>query len=507
MQRLLSEMLNSLEVKKITGSTDQCVRGIGYDSRKIRSGHIFCCLAGNKGNGHDYIEHAIEMGALAIVTEKDLEIKKSVKILVPDARFALAALSNCYYGFPSRKLRLIGVTGTNGKTTTTHLIDAVLSHDARVTGLLGTVCYRVGKESLPVLATTPEASDLQRIFACMVEKKITHVTMEVSSHALQLHRVAGCEFDLAVLTNITGDHLDFHKTFSAYLAAKSKLFSQLRSSSKSDRRRFAVLNSDDQHFQEIAQSSRAQVITYGIEKPADVRGRIVSIDNSGVAFNVESFAGEFFFRLKIRGLFNVYNALAAITVGILEEIPLSQIKESLEAVEGVPGRFETVDAGQDFLLIVDYAHTPDGLENILRSVKEFAHGDIITVFGCGGERDETKRPLMGEVAGEYSNYCVITSDNPRGEDPERIVSQIMPGINSRVSERAYTVILDRCRAIAWAINMAKPHDVVVIAGKGHEDHQVLYDQKIPFNDREVATEIIKRMLKRHKNGMAIRGVE
>jgi UDP-N-acetylmuramoyl-L-alanyl-D-glutamate--2,6-diaminopimelate ligase len=363
-----------------------------------------------------------------------------------------------------------------------------------VTGLLGTIRYRIGRESLPVIATTPEASDLQAMLAYMVEKGAKYATMEVSSHALQLQRVVGCEFDIAVLTNITEDHLDFHKTFADYFSAKGKLFSQLGSFVKSGCRKYAVINRDDQNFSKIANLTTAQIITYGLHETADVRGEIISLNNSGAVFKVLSFAGETILRLKMSGLFSVYNALAAFTLGLLEGVSSMKIKEALEAIEGIPGRFEMIYAGQDFLVIVDYAHTPDGLENVLRTVNEFAQGEIITVFGCGGERDESKRPLMGKIAGKYSDYCFITNDNPRREDPERIVQQILSGIKTVMPPTKYKVVLDRYQAISEAITRANTNDVIVIAGKGHENIQVFYDRCIPFNDRRVAMEIIKKML-------------
>jgi UDP-N-acetylmuramyl-tripeptide synthetase len=322
--------------------------------------------------------------------------------------------------------------------------------------------------------------------------------MEVSSHALAWYRTVGCDFDTVVLTNITEDHLDFHRTFPHYLEAKTKLFAWLGSfPRKGDRPRRAIVNGDDKHYRHIVEQTPVEVLLYGLSPHCHVRADEVRITREGVTFRVNTPDGQFPLHLHMTGLFSVYNALAAVSAGLLEGLSPEMIKEALESVRGIPGRFELINAGQDFTVIVDYAHTPDGLENILRTVHEFAKARVITVFGCGGERDRTKRPLMGRVAGDLSNYCLVTSDNPRGEDPGQIVEEILPGLSESRIGQGFEIIPDRREAIARALELAKPGDVVVIAGKGHETKQVFGDYSVSFDDREVARELIRRRLERY----------
>jgi UDP-N-acetylmuramoyl-L-alanyl-D-glutamate--2,6-diaminopimelate ligase len=411
----LRVLLKYLNIIKVEGPTDFPVRGLAYHSSRVQPGFVFFCLGGTRVDGHEFIPQAVDAGAAAVVMEKDLDIFGATKILVSNVRIAMAAISEVFYDSPSGKLRVIGVTGTNGKTTTTHLIEAILSAHNEKTGLLGTIKYKINGDSLPVLATTPEAPDLQRMLRKMADRKVTYAIMEVSSHALELNRVSGCDFDIAVMTNITGDHYDFHKTQERYLSAKAKLFSQLGGSFlKGSLPRFAVLNRDDPQFEYLLRHSTVQSISYGIRNPADVEAKNIEVKEDGISFLLCSPWGTEEIVLNLTGYFNLYNALAAASVALAEGVPLSTIKASLAGVRGVPGRFERVDLGQDFLVIVDYAHTPDGLDNILQTARGFARGKIITIFGCGGERDKAKRPEMGRIAGTYSDYCILTSDNPRG---------------------------------------------------------------------------------------------
>ncbi len=492
----LERLLETLHYIDVEGQTKISIRGLECRSEKVKPGYIFFCLEGGRADGHDFIPQAIEAGAVAVVLEKEREVQGASKILVPNVRMAMAVMAELFWGSPSQELCLIGVTGTNGKTTTTHLIEAALRDQSYRTALLGTIKYRIGDEILPVLATTPEAVDLQKILYHMVQKRVEYAVMEVSSHALELNRVSGCDFDIAVYTNITEDHLDFHKNFERYRAAKGKLFSQQGGSVlKGNAPRFAVLNRDDRHYNFFLRQTTVQAVSYGIEKKADVQAENIYISGHGVSYLLRTPWGTENFSLKLTGKFSVYNALAATTVALLKGVPISAIKNSLESVGGISGRFERVDVGQDFLVIIDYAHTPDGLENILQAAKHFVEGNIITIFGCGGERDKGKRPVMGRIAGKYSNYCIITSDNPRGEDPGRIIEEIEIGLRENKDfGSGYAVQSDRFEAIKLGIELARSGDMVIIAGKGHESYQVFSDCTIPFNDREIAAELLAKRI-------------
>jgi UDP-N-acetylmuramyl-tripeptide synthetase len=496
--KTLATLVGVLLHKVITGPVDVPVSGISYHSSKVLPGDIFFCLPGTRSHGERYVDEAVAAGAVAVVTDLDSVETSATLVKVPDTRMALALISTCFYQYPSRELVLIGVTGTNGKTTVTHLIDALLASTGSGTGLIGTVRYLIRGEEYPSLATTPEANELQGLLRKMREEKVTHATMEVSSHALAWHRTIGCDFDTVVLTNITEDHLDFHQTFEHYLNSKTKLFSWLGSYPlKGERPRRAVVNGDDPNWEHIVDQTPAEGIIYGLSAHCHVRASEVRVLRDGVSFQMDTPAGSVGMQLKMTGLFSVYNALAAVCVGLLEGIPLSQIKDVLEEISGIPGRFELVDAGQDFTVIVDYAHTPDGLENVLRAVREFAPARVITVFGCGGDRDRTKRPLMGEVAGTYSDYCVVTSDNPRTEEPMKIIDEILPGL-IKVKEAAdFEIQPDRKVAIERALMQARTDDVLVIAGKGHETTQIFLDHTISFDDCAIARELIQRQEKKH----------
>lgn len=492
--KTLAQLVGCLLHAEVRGPLDRQVTGICYHSSRVRPGNIFVCLPGTRTHGKRYVAEAVAAGASAIVTDlQDLPAGDATMICVPDPRLALALLSASFYDYPAKDLVLIGVTGTNGKTTTTCLIDALLKSAGAATGLIGTISYHIRDQEYPSLATTPEASDLQSYLRKMVDAGVTHVTMEVSSHALAWGRTIGCDFDTVVLTNITEDHLDFHETFEHYLESKSKLFAWLGSMPVKGRRlRRAVINGDDSHWQYLAKQTPVEILLYGLSPHCHVRASNIRVTQDGVRYRLDTPAGGLTIQLKMTGLFSVYNSLAAVAVGLLEGLGLGHIKAVLEEVKGIPGRFELIDMGQDFTVIVDYAHTPDGLENILRAVREFAQAKVITVFGCGGERDRTKRPLMGKVAGMYSDYCVVTSDNPRGEDEWQIIREILPGLEKEMNRQQYVVLPDRREAISHALAMARKNDVVVIAGKGHETYQIFRDRVIPFDDRQVVREILQR---------------
>lgn len=468
------------------------VTGLHYDSRQVQPGNIFVCIQGYRTDGHQYIQDAASRGALGFVIEKNVMVPAGLSYArVENSRLALAEMAANFYGHPSRSLSLIGVTGTNGKTTTTHLIEAVLRARGETTGLIGTIWNKIGDKRLPVERTTPESLDLQSILREMAVAGVGSAAMEVSSHALYLDRVAACEFDVGVFTNLTQDHLDFHTNFERYLAAKMRLFEGLGKERTKQRPCYAVVNVDDPAGQEIRKKTAVPVITYGIREQANVKAQNIRLSAAGSSFNVIYDHESIPVTISLPGEFNVYNSLAAISVGLQEGVTVSVLQDALRKIKGVSGRFEPVNEGQNFTVVVDYAHTPDGLENVLHTARQITSGRLITVFGCGGDRDAGKRPLMGKISGESSDYSVLTSDNPRTEDPDKIIKQIEDGIRE-IGDVHYTIIQDRYEAIRHALHYAREGDFVVIAGKGHETYQNLGDKVIPFDDRQVAKEIITK---------------
>ncbi len=501
--KTMDTLLQSLLIKKIEGKPEGMVTGLSYHTDTVTEGSLFFAIPGTRARGWEYAPAAVQKGALAVVAGEDAPRFDFPVIRTPDVRLASAVLAEAFYDYPSENLRLAGVTGTNGKTTTAYMIETLMSRKGDTTGLLGTVEYRIGPRAIKALSTTPEAVDLQKLFRDMIKAGVNYAVMEVSSHALEWHRVTGCDFDVAVLTNITADHLDFHQTFEAYRQAKTRLFTMPGSGmGKRGRSKGAVLNRDDGSYEYISDRVTMQKISYGIRNQADVMAVNPVVDLKGTSFTARTFAGDMNIKLKLRGMFNVYNALAAISTGLVEGLTLNEIKDGLESIQVIPGRFEQIECGQDFLVIVDYAHTADGLENILQTAGQLlanadggsnsaGHaGRIITVFGCGGERDKTKRPLMGEIAARYSHYCIVTSDNPRGEDPAEIITDTLPGVKAYKNEDEYSLQADRYLAIEKAVNMAAKGDIVIIAGKGHEDYQIFKDRTISFDDRKVARELL-----------------
>ena len=493
----LKDLVAVLPEKTVTGPTDRPIRGIAYDSRRVEPGFLFVAIRGLRYDGHSFIPEAVARGAAAVVGERAPAEHGVPYVQVPSSRLALGLLAAAFYGHPSARLVLVGVTGTNGKTTTTHLVRWVLEAAGHPTGLIGTVHNIIGGRSLPVERTTPEAADLQRLLAQMRDAGLTHVVMEVSSHALALHRVAGCAFDVGVFTNLTQDHLDFHASMEDYAAAKARLFARLGRNeipgTDKPGPKAAVINADDPWGPFMAARSSAPVITYGIRQPADLSARDVQVEPGGVRFVLVTRAGEVPVRLRLTGRFNVYNALAAAGAGLALGIDPATIARGLESLPAVPGRLERIDRGQPFAVLVDYAHTPDGLENVLTTVRELAgRGRVICVFGCGGDRDRGKRPQMGAIAARLADYTVLTSDNPRSEDPEAILDDIEAGIR-QVAGAAYERVTERAAAIRRALELARPGDVVVIAGKGHEDYQIFADRTIPFDDRQVAAAALEAM--------------
>lgn len=480
----------------LQGNAETEFTSIAYDSRRVEPGALFVAVTGFKTDGHQFVPAALEKGAAVLVVERPVQAPDQVAVLqVPSSRQAMALLADRFYGQPSQQLRMIGVTGTNGKTTTTHLIRALLKAAGHEVGLIGTVNNYVGDQALPVEHTTPEAVDLQELLARMVAARSDYAVMEVSSHALDLHRVDGVEYDVAVFTNLTQDHLDFHGSMEAYREAKGKLFAGLGRNARKQGPKAAVLNADDPASARYRELAAAPVVTYGIRQPADLTARDMEVGPKGCRYTLVTPRGEVRLELKFTGLFNVYNSLAAAAVGLVEGLDLATIKRALETTAGVAGRLEPVEEGQPFGVFVDYAHTPDGLENVLQAARGFARGRVISVFGCGGDRDRTKRPQMGRISAELADYTIITSDNPRTENPEAIVREIEAGYReARPDPATYEVVVDRAAAIRHAISVALPDDVVVIAGKGHETYQIFADRTVHFDDREVARAAIAERL-------------
>ncbi|MDR7434917.1 MAG: UDP-N-acetylmuramoyl-L-alanyl-D-glutamate--2,6-diaminopimelate ligase [Armatimonadota bacterium] len=472
----------------VEGSLEVEVEGIASHSQAVRPGFLFAAIRGSRHDGHAFIPEAVANGATAVLVDHRVEgFPRLTQVITPDTRLALGLLSAAFYGHPSRRLHLIGVTGTNGKGTTALMIQAILTQAGVKAGSIGTLGARLEEEHLPLQFTTPEAIELQRLLQLMADRGITHVAMEVASHALALHRVAGCRFEAAVFTNLTRDHLDFHGDFANYLGAKARLFEMVEPQG------ISVINADDPHSHVLVAKSRAPVLTYGIESPADVRAEEISLTPGGSNFTVCTPSGRCSVSLPMIGRFNVLNALAAIGVANSLGIPLEVAKEALERMPSIPGRFERVDNGGEIMVVVDYAHTPDSLANVLRAAAEITSGRKIVVFGCGGDRDRTKRPIMGRLAVELSEYAIVTSDNPRSEDPMAIIEEIVAGIPDGAGSH-YEVEVDRRKAIERAISMARPGDIVIIAGKGHEAYQEIKGVRYPFDDRVVAREALQKIV-------------
>ncbi len=498
----LKRLLEGVEVKKIAGEARKEIKGIAYHSKQVGRDFLFAAIRGVETDGHQFVDEAIGRGAAVLVLEREREVSHQTMVLVPDSRRALAKISSNFYGDPSSRVRLIGITGTNGKTTTTYLLESIFKKAGWNAGVIGTINYRFGQKTMPAPNTTPESLDLQKILREMVQEGTSHVMMEVSSHGLDLDRVFGCQFDGVVFTNLTSEHLDYHKTLEQYFESKKKLFSDYLVNSRKERR-FAVTNHDDPRGEEMVKRIDLPVLRYGLTPSCDVTADRVTSSFEGLSCRIKTPKGDLSVRSKLAGDFNLYNILAAVAVGTAMEIPLETLKEGVEALEGVSGRFERVENKKGIRVIIDYAHTHDALERVLLGLKNILEdggtqnsGKMITVFGCGGDRDRTKRPLMGEVAGRYSDLAILTSDNPRTEDPLAIMEEVEKGLKSlRLKEwdqdeiklwrsrRGFLKISDRREAIRTAIRLALPTDTVLIAGKGHEDYQIVGKKKFPFDDR------------------------
>jgi UDP-N-acetylmuramoyl-L-alanyl-D-glutamate--2,6-diaminopimelate ligase len=475
-----------------TGGAAATIRGIAYDSRTVKRGDVFVAIKGRLADGTVFARQAIDRGALAVVSEDSATGAKLPWVRVTDARLALGLLAAEFYGHPSGELRVVGITGTNGKTTTAYLLASIFEAAGIRCGMLGTVTYRLGPgkdNERDAARTTPEAPDLQAMLREMVDHECGACAMEVSSHALALHRVAGMRFAAAIFTNLTRDHLDFHADMDDYFRAKRRLFEMLAPDAP------ALVNVDDPRGAALVNAG-GRPVTYGIQRPADITTGPLSFSLGGLTFDVRTPRGTLSVKSALVGRPNVYNILAAVATATALDIPFDAIERGIRVLAGVPGRFQLVSTtGDEVTVVVDYAHTDDALRNLLETARPLTSGRLITVFGCGGDRDRTKRPLMGAVAGRLSDLIVITSDNPRSEDPARIIEEIQRGIRTDakhdITERVRTVV-DRRAAIASAIEQARPGDLVLIAGKGHEKYQVIGDRTLPFDDVEVAREALAR---------------
>jgi UDP-N-acetylmuramoylalanyl-D-glutamate--2,6-diaminopimelate ligase (EC 6.3.2.13) len=480
----LSELLKGIDFELIKGETDKEINTLQYNSKLVKSGDIFFCIRGYSVDGHQYAASAISNGAAVIVSEKTIETEKEVTLIkVKDSRKALALAAANFYNNPADKLKIIGITGTNGKTTSTYMIKAILEEAGYKVGLVGTIMNIVGEERLHTERTTPESLELQQLFAYMVEKGVEYCVMEVSSHSLELDRVYGVRFKYGIFTNLTQDHLDFHKTFENYYNAKLKLFKNCD---------YSIINIDDSYGARIDKDTDNIKITYGINNDVDFRADNILMNSRGANYSLSYKNAKYDVKVFIPGRYNIYNSLCAAAVCLSEGILGDKVIKGLEKVQ-VPGRCELVTKGRNlgFDIIIDYAHSPDGLENILNTAKEFTKGRLITVFGCGGNRDKTKRPIMGEIGSRLSDIVIVTSDNPRDEEPMDIISDVLTGI----AGDNYMVIENRREAIKEAIKMACREDVIVIAGKGHEDYQIFKNNEtIHFDEREIVKEILDNEL-------------
>ncbi|NLL51946.1 MAG: UDP-N-acetylmuramoyl-L-alanyl-D-glutamate--2,6-diaminopimelate ligase [Peptococcaceae bacterium] len=474
-----------IEIIEMRGDAEVEVSGLTHDSRKIEQGDIFVCIKGFKTDGHDFAAQAVQAGAKALLVERYLELNVP-QIKVRDTRQAVGYLAAAFYNYPSRELELVGVTGTNGKTTVTHLVEEIARLEGKRTGMIGTLGSRINGLSLPGQHTTPESTEIQKLLKAMVDKGVNTAVMEVSSHALALGRVNGCVYSAGIFTNLSQDHLDYHHSMQEYLEAKSILFAGM---CQDEQTQFAVLNADDESCRYLQQKAACRTVTYGFNNPADFTAHNIKLSAEGVEFDVTYHGLNSRVFYPTPGKFSVYNALAAFTWGIMAGYNLDTVQGALKKIKGVPGRFQSIRRGQPFIVIVDYAHTPDGLANVLTAAREITSGRLITVFGCGGDRDRTKRPLMGKAAEELSDYVIVTSDNPRTEDPENIIKDILPGLKSG----NYKVLTDRREAIVQACSLASKGDTVLIAGKGHEDYQIIGTEKIHFDDREEVEKALRRM--------------
>lgn len=456
------------------------ITAVDYDSRKVGRGSLFCCLVGEKTDGHNFASMAVEKGASALICQRPLPLNVP-QLIVPDGREAMARAAACFYGHPERELTMLAVTGTNGKTSVTYMVKSVAETAGKKVGLIGTIQNLIGEEKVYTERTTPESVDLFALLRRMADKGVELVVMEVSSHALAQQRVAGIPFKAGLFTNLTQDHLDYHKTFENYRAAKKKLFAQCG---------IAILNGDDETAAYMKEGLSIPVWTMGIHHPGEFYARGIEITTQGASFHLFTPQGNGRISLHISGLFSVYNAMGTAALCTAAGIPFSYIVKGLEGLRGVAGRLECVDTGdRPFSVYVDYAHTPDALQNVLETARGFTRRRLISVFGCGGDRDHGKRPIMGEIGGRYSDHVILTSDNPRTEDPMDILKAVEEGVKRTATP--YIVTENRREAIREALEEAGDGDVIVIAGKGHESYQEINGVRHHFDDKEIVLSLLR----------------
>ena len=455
------------------------VNELRYNSRKVEKGDVFCCVVGTFADGHKYAAQAVEAGAAALVVERQLDLDVP-QILVENTRIAMAEMAAAYYGNPADEMVMVGITGTNGKTSTSYMLKSIAERMGKKVGLIGTIRNMIGDIIIDTERTTPESVDLQRILRQMKDENVDVVIMEVSSHSLDQKRVHGISYDVGCFTNLTQDHLDYHKTFENYFAAKKLMFAQCEK---------AVINLDDSYAADMVAGVDIPVLTVGVREQADVTASEIDITTRGVQFDFNYRNVTSRFNVPIPGLFSVFNAMSAAGIALSLGWTLDSIKYGLEHMVSVSGRLEPLPTGKnEFTVLLDYAHTPDALENLLKTVRGFATGRVVTLFGCGGDRDHAKRPIMGEIAGRFSDFAIVTSDNPRSEDPMEIIASVEDGVKKSGCE--YVVIENRREAIEYALKNANKNDVIILAGKGHENYQEINGGKQPFDEKEIVAEIL-----------------
>lgn len=478
----LAEILKDIDVLELAADEGMEIAGISYDSRKTKPGDMFVAISGFASDGYDYIPAAVKNGACAVLCDRKPNVNIPF-VLVDNCRYALAIASRNYFGDPAGSMCMIGITGTNGKTTGTYLMKHLLEEklNAKV-GLIGTNGNMIGNETMHTERTTPESFELQRLFREMADAGCTHVVMEVSSHALVLDRVAGIHFSVGSFTNLTQDHLDFHHTMEEYAAAKALLF---------ERCDCGCINLDDEWHDEIIKNAACRMLTYSADgKDASLEAKNIRLSASGVEFDAALGGESARVKLAIPGKFSVYNALNTMCMGLALGLSLADCADAMAGAKGVKGRMEVVPTDGDYTIIIDYSHTPDALENALKALRSDGDGRLVALFGCGGDRDRTKRPVMGKIAADNADFVIVTSDNPRTEDPEAIIAEIVAGLENSTTE--HKIICDRAEAIKWAIDNHMPNDVILLAGKGHEDYQVVGTEKHHMDEREIVAEHIEK---------------
>jgi UDP-N-acetylmuramoyl-L-alanyl-D-glutamate--2,6-diaminopimelate ligase len=488
---------------KESGKKDPEIGSIHYRSQDVKPGGLFVAIAGHAADGHDYIDDAIESGAVAVVSQKKIK-GKALNIRVADTRQALADIAACFFGNPSERLTVIGITGTNGKTTTAYLVESILQQAGFEVGVIGTINYRYAGQTFDNPITTPESLDLQRILADMLRAGVSHVVMEASSHAIDLYRIRNCRFDVAVFINLSQDHLDFHGDMTSYWASKKKLFTEYLLEGPKREHAVAVINCNNKNGSELAEILNVPVIMTGSGPNDTVCANNAQCDRNGIAGKISTPGGKFHFKSRLVGKHNLENILCAAGVGFALNLPVEALRSGIEAVSSIPGRLEHIENNAGRFVYVDYAHTPDALENAIKALSAVMQRRMICVFGCGGDRDKEKRPLMGEIAARLCDLAVVTSDNPRSEDPMTIIAQILDGarkansrnysasdLNDGFREKGYVVEADRQRAIQLGIKVSETGDTVLIAGKGHETYQILGTSTIAFDDREEARKALR----------------